>query len=728
MGIEYSPFTIDHSRFTIDVSRQKRQKLEIKRDILWRVYLSFIGIGVLSLMVLGRAFYIQQVQGDYWRGMSDSLHQKFVTLEAERGTIYSEDGQMLSTSIPYFDIYMDFGAEGLRDKNGKRFRENVDSLSYHLAALFAEKSAAVIKKELQLAYNQKNRYYLIHKGLSFDQYKMFREFPLVRMGRNRSGIIAEVKTKRLNPFGLLAKRTIGLARENAQNVGLERTYDTLLKGTSGHRLVRFIAGGAAVPVDGYQIDPTNGKDIITTIDVNIQDIAENALMKMMVESEAQHGTCIVMETKTGKIKAIANLGRTGEGVYDENLNYALQTTEPGSTIKLATLLAVLDGGYSKINDAVSVGSAGREFVGVRNITDAERSPKPVLTVRETFAHSSNVGMAKLALKAFGDKPDEFKQYLQKFHLDRKTGVGLVGEEAPLLPRWKRNREGLHAMLTMAFGYAIEVSPLQTLMLYNAVANNGRMMRPYLVNTIKSDGVAVQHYEPEVIDEAICKPATIAAARSSMEAVVTEGTGKPAFKDMPFAVAGKTGTAHVAGGNVKYYDGVYQASFVGYFPAEAPEYSCIVLVKTRPHAALHYGGQLAAPVFREVATKLYALYVQKKKAVPVQVPIDSSVHAFAGYAPDVATVLQGTGMRYHDSAGKAEWYRVVSADNRPVSKAVPVEKRKVPDTRNMTLRDALYLLENEGMKVKVKGRGKVMAQDIPAGSPVVKNQVITLVLN
>lgn len=702
--------------------------MEIKRDILWRVYLCFIGIVVLSLLVMGRAFYIQQVQGDYWRGMSDSLHQKFVNLEADRGTIYSEDGQMLSTSIPYFDIYMDFGAEGLRDKNGKRFRENVDSLAYHLSHLFEEKPEAVIKKELQLAYNQKNRYYLIRKGLSFDQYKEFRAFPLVRMGRNRSGIIAEVKTKRLNPFGLLAKRTIGLARENAQNVGLERTYDTLLKGTSGHRLMRFLSGGAAVPVEGYEIDPENGKDIITTLDVNIQDIAENALMKMMVQSESAHGTCIVMETSTGKIKAIANLGRTKEDVYDENLNYALQTTEPGSTIKLATLLAVLDGGYSHINDAVEVGSAGSAYVAVRTVTDAERSPKPVLTVREVFAHSSNVGMAKLAYKAFADNPDAFKQYLKKFHLDRKTGVGLIGEEAPQLPRWKRNKEGLHAMLTMAFGYAIEVSPLQTLMLYNAIANGGKMMRPYLVNTIKSDGISVRNFEPEVIDEAICKPATVAAARASMEAVVTEGTGKPVFKDMPFAVAGKTGTAHVAGGNVKYYDGVYQASFVGYFPADQPEYTCIVVIKTAPHAALHYGGQLAAPVFKEVATKLYALYVQKKKAVPVQVAIDSSVHAFAGYAPDITGVMKETGIRYTDSARNAEWNRVVSTDNRPVSKPVSVAKKQVPDARNMTLRDALYLLENEGLKVKIKGHGKVVAQDIAPGTPVTKNGTITLVLN
>ena len=695
---------------------------------MWRVYLSFIGIVLLSLVVLGRAFYIQRFQGEYWRSMSDSMHQKFQELDAERGTIYSEDGQMLSTSIPFFDIYMDFGAEGLRDKNGKRFKENIDSFSLALANFFGDKTASEYKKDLKLAYIEKNRYYLLKKALSFEQYKEFRQFPLVKLGRNKSGVIAEVKTKRLNPFGLLAKRTIGLARENAQNVGLERTYDTVLKGTTGKRLVRFIAGGAAVPVEGYEIDPENGKDVITTLDINMQDIAENALMKMMVQSEAQHGTCIVMETKTGKIKAIANLGRTAKGDYEENLNYALHTTEPGSTIKLATLLAVLDEGSSRVNDLVEVGTAGHQYVAVRNITDAERSPKAVLSVKEAFAHSSNVGMAKLAFKAFGSNPDKFKKYLHRYHLDKRTGVGLVGEEAPLLPKWKRNKEGLHAMLTMSFGYAIEVSPLHTLMLYNAVANEGKMMRPYLVSSIKSNGIVVKEILPEVVEEQIAKPEVIKAARQSMEAVVTEGTAKAVFTETPFPVAGKTGTAHVAGGDVKYYHGVYQASFAGYFPADKPEYSCVVVIKTRPHAAMHYGGQLAAPVFKEVATKVYAMYVQKKQLTPVQMPADSSYNYYTGFGADIRKVLEKMSLSYRDSSNKSKWTTVYNNPSKPIVKPASVGEKVIPDVRNMTLKDALYVLENLNVKVSVQGRGKVVAQDIVAGAPVRKNQTITLLLN
>lgn len=702
--------------------------MEIKSDILWRVYLSFIGVVLLSFVVLGRAFYIQRVQGHYWRSMSDSMHQKFVELDAERGTIYSEDGQMLSTSIPYFDIYVDFGADGLREKNGKRFKENIDSFSIAMSQFFGDKPAAVYKKELKLAYNEKDRYYPLKKALSFEQYKAFRTFPLVRLGRNKSGVIADIKTKRLNPFGMLARRTIGLSRDNAQNVGLERTYDSLLKGSTGKRLVRFLSGGAAVPVDGYEIDPENGKDINTTINIQMQDIVESALLKMLIQSESQYGSCIVMETKTGKIKAIANLGRDKNGNYAETLNYALQTNEPGSTIKLATLLAVLDHGSSKINDLVEVGSTGTEYVGVRNVNDAEPQPKPLETVKECFAHSSNVGMSKLAYKAFASEPDLYKNYLIKFHLDKRTGIDLLGEDAPVLPRLKRNKEGLHAMITASFGYAIEVSPLHTLMLYNAIANDGKMMKPYLVNSIKSNGITVKSFEPVVLEEELCKPAVVRAARECMDAVVSEGTAKDVFKDFPFPVAGKTGTAHVADGTLGYSDGVYQASFVGYFPSNQPEYTCIVVIKTKPHAVEHFGGKLAAPVFKEIAMRFYAQYVQGRNNQPVQVKADSSVYAWAGYTPDVKQVLGDLNVSHVDSSGNKGWSLVYNRNFKPVVKQESVAANTMPDLHNMTLKDAIYLLENMNLKVSVKGRGKVVAQDVLPGSPVSKNQTITVLLN
>ena len=702
--------------------------MEIKRDILWRVYLSFLGVVLLSFVVLGRAFYIQKIQGSYWRSLSDSMHQKFVELEPERGTIYSEDGQMLSASVPYFDIYIDFGADGLREKNGKRFKDNIDSFSLSLSNFMNDKTASEYKQELKEAYKEKDRYYPLAKALTFEQFKIFRTLPLVRLGRNKSGIITEVKSRRMNPFGLLARRTIGLSRDNAQNVGLERTYDSVLHGTKGKRLVRYISAGAAIPVDGYEIDPVNGKDVNTTINMQMQDIVESALMNKLIESQSEYGTSILMETATGKIRAIANLGLNKDGGYDEIFNYALQTTEPGSTIKLATLLAVLDNGSSKINDLVEVSPTGTEYVGVRSVTEAEPMPKPLLSVKECFAHSSNIGMSKVAYKAFADKPDVYRNYLHKFHLDQRTGIDLLGEGAPVLPKLKRNREGLHAMVTASFGYAIQVSPLQTLMLYNAIANNGKMMKPYLVNSIRDGVNPVKEFQPVVVDEQICSPRIVKDAKSCMEAVTTEGTAKEVFKDFPIPVAGKTGTAHVAGKNIGYDDGIYQASFVGYFPSNAPKYTCIVIIKTKPNAPIHFGGQLAAPVFKEIATRVHAMYVNETP-VPFNASIkDSTTMDFAGNANDLKNISNEIELRVHDSASVHGWAEISGTASDAKLKTKAVSKKQMPDVRNMTLKDALYLLESMHLKVVAKGKGRVVAQDLLPGEPINSNKQVTLILN
>ncbi|MEO6314455.1 MAG: penicillin-binding protein [Chitinophagaceae bacterium] len=710
--------------------------MEIKNDILWRVYLGFIGIVLLSICIFGRAIYIQQFQGNYWRSKSDSLHTRLMPMQAERGTIFSENGDMLSTSVPYFDIYIDFGADGLREKNGLRFKTYVDSLSTALAVFFADKKASAYKKELQAGYRKKDRYYELRKNLSFEQYKTLRSFPLVNQGRNKSGFIAEVKNKRLNPFGLLANRTIGLSRDYIngggklvnQNVGLERTYDTLLKGDKGQRLVRFISGGAFIPVEGSEIEPQNGKDIITTIDVNTQDITESALMKMMIENDADHGTCIVMETSTGKIKAMANLGRRPNGDYWEDYNYALRATEPGSTMKLATLLSVLSEGKASISDPIQVGSTGSDYVGVRTVTDAERQPKSVETIKECFAHSSNVGMSRIAYNTFAAQPDKFLSYLHKYHFDTRTGIDLIGEERPVLPKIKRNKEGLHAMVTMSFGYAIEVTPLQTLMLYNAIANNGKMVKPYLVNRIEDNGLVVKNFETEVLEEKIADEKVIVAAQECMLAVTKEGTGRPVFKDALYNAGGKTGTAHVAGKGVGYDDGVYQASFVGYFPFEKPQYSCIVVIKTKAHPEKHMGGQVAGPVFREIADKLYALKNTNPVVLSGGLKKDSTGFYYAGATTDVKHVLNTLAIGYVDSAGSQPWSSMYGNDGRAVVNTRVTAKNTVPNVKGLGLKDALYLLESMNMKVVSKGRGRVTAQSLNPGAAVNKNQSIKIELN
>jgi cell division protein FtsI (penicillin-binding protein 3) len=472
--------------------------MEVKRDILWRVYLSFLGIVVFGIVIIGRAVFIQQAQGPYWIAQAKEQQQRFVEIDAQRGTIFSEDGRMLSTSIPYFDVYIDFMAEGLREKEGRRFKDHLDSLSYGLSVLFRDKSSDAYRQELKNGYKKKTRYYLLKRNITFQQYKKLRSLPLVRQGKDKSGFIAEVKDKRLNPFGLLANRTIGLSREYIDsdgkikntNVGLENTYDSLLRGESGKRLMQRIAAGVFVPVDGSEIEPQNGKSIITTIDVNIQDIAENALLRVMTENECTNGTAIVMEVSTGKVKAIANLGRKPDGSYWENLNYAIQATEPGSTFKLATMLSLLEDNRIRLTDNVDL-EKGQWKVNGRTVYDSEYHGLNEVTVKEAFMHSSNVGMAKLIMANYVREPLQYINHLKKLHFDTRSGIDLVGENAPVIKTPKSRTWSATTLPWMSFGYEVLVSPLQTLMLYNAIANNGKMMKPYLVNAIQNDGVTVQ---------------------------------------------------------------------------------------------------------------------------------------------------------------------------------------------------------------------------------------------
>ena len=698
--------------------------MELRKDILWRVYLCFLGIVVLCLVVLGKTIYISQVEGSFWRAKADSIHQKYVDLSAERGTIYSEQGDMLSTSIPFFNIYIDFAADGLREKNGKRFKENIDSLSLCLSRLFRDRTPAGYKKELLQGFKDEDRYYSLQKNINFEQYKQLRAFPLVRQGRNKSGFITETSSRRLNPYGLLANRTIGLSRDNAQNVGLERTYDTLLKGENGRRLVRYIAAGAYIPVEGYEIDPENGKDIQTTIDVNMQDIAENALLAEMQSNEAEHGTCIVMEVATGKIRAMANLGRQTDGTYWEDLNYAIRASEPGSTFKLATLLSLLDDDDVKLSDMVDLES-GTWKIGTRTVHDSEKHREGSFTVQQAFEVSSNVGMAKLAYAHYMSNPDKFTDHLKKLRLDQVTGIDLAGETHPIVKTRKSRSWSASTLPWMAFGYEVLVSPLQTLTLYNAVANQGRMMRPYLVNAVQYAGGVEKQTQPVVQIEKICSDRTLAELKTCLEGVCRNpgGTAKTAMKGTFYPVAGKTGTALVANGSRGYADKIYQSSFAGYFPADHPKYSCIVVIKNKPFAKEYLGAKVAGPVFREVADKLMSLeqpdpaYASRGTD---QWSADSSAYFFAGTSAEMKSVLAGMNLNYTDSAA-GRLARMYPVNNQPVMQERSDDMKRVPDVKGMGLRDALYALEARNFQVTTKGSGKVKSQSIAAGSQVATNR-------
>lgn len=709
--------------------------MEVKKDILWRVYLGFLGTVVLGLLVIGKAVYIQRFQGTYWKSLSDSLHLEYRELDADRGTIFSEDGSMLSTSIPFFDIHVDFGADGLREKDGRRFKENLDSLSIGLSALFADASPALYKKELQRAYQNNDRYYFLQKKVSFEQYQKLRRLPLVRQGRNKSGFIIEDREKRLTPFGLLANRTIGLARDYRdssgkqvyKNVGLEKTYDSMLRGVSGKRLVRRISGGAYVPIEGSEIEPENGKDLVTTLDVNVQDIAETALMRMMIQNEALDGCAIVMDVQTGKIKGMANLGLMPDGSYFEVDNYALKTSEPGSTIKLVTLLSVLEDKHATISDLVEI-NGGEWMLNGRKIEDAERSPKNLLTVKEAFEHSSNVAMSKLAYYNYAKDPADFIKHYEDLRLTSKSGIDLNEEFRPMVKNPKRKDWHFQTLPSMGFGYEVMLNPMQLLMVYNAVANNGSLMKPYLVNRIEKDGKVLKEFEPTILNKKICSDETLQQLKECLEAVCTDGTAKLAFRDAAYRVAGKTGTAEVSDGKYKYSDGVFQSAFVGYFPAENPRYSCIVVIKNKPRALRHFGGDVAAPVFREIADKLYALSVNEQKPFLAKAGDDSASYSWRGYGKDLKYILDDMKMPFIDSASQGEWDYALARKQTRIVKDLNILRRRVPDVKGMGLKDALYLLENLDLQVAVKGRGKVARQSVAAGAPVSENKTIIIELD
>ncbi len=704
--------------------------MDVKRDILWRVYLSYILVVAVCILILGKAFYIQQVQGNYWRGLSDSLHQRIVEIPAARGTIYSEDGQMLSTNVPEFDITIDFRVEPLHEKNGKAFRENIDSLSICLSDLFKDQSAEKYKSSLTKAYESNEGNYELKKKLKYRQYLQLVKFPLFKLGRYKSGMIALERSVRLNPYENIGYRTIGLARDE-NKVGLEKSYDTVLSGRNGRQLVRAIAGGVTVPVQEgeFEIAPETGKDIVSTIDVFIQEVTEDALKKMMIKSDATSGVAMVMEVKTGKIKSIANLGKIGEGQYAENLNYALRATEPGSTFKLVTLLSALEDGKITLNSKLNLEGGVWSYAG-RTVKDAEVHGKHEATVLEAFEESSNVGMAKLALGSFNEHPQNYFKYLSRLRLDSISGIDLMGEGRPQVTRPESKFWANTTLPWMAFGYGIAVAPIQTLTLYNSIANNGIMMRPYLVNSIHEEGRVLKNKLPHAYSQPVCSPSTIKALHTALEGVCTNGTGKKLFAGSLYKVAGKTGTALVANGTKAYSESIFQSSFVGYFPAENPQYTIAVIIINHPHAANHFGASVAGPVFKDIADRLYSTYINNKLDTPPVFAIkDSTVFNYAVSKMSLQTIAKQLQIPYQDSSAiNTEWIQLKGAGKNAQATIQIISDSTMPNIAGMKLQDALWLCEQKGLLVKCIGRGKVVKQSINQGQYIQKGQLIQLELN
>lgn len=696
--------------------------LSIKQDIRFRVYLAFTGICVFGLAIVIKAAMIQFSEGPKLKALAKELHTRFDTLKADRGNIYNEEGVLLSSSIPEFDVHVDFSVI-----DSALFANRIDTLCLCLSDLFKDRSAEQFKDEFVHAYEEGNKYYLLGHKLKYYQYEALRTFPIFSKGKGLGGFIAEPKEKRETPYKGLAYRAIGIFRDS--NVtGLEATYNDELTGENGRRIVQKSTGGTWIPIEGSEVDPQNGHDIVTTLDMNIQDVAEHALLSILQKYECLYGTCIVMETHTGKIRTLVNLGRQPDGSYFEDFNYAMIPTEPGSTFKLVTLLSLLNDKKISVDDIVDAEGGAIRF-GNRTMYDSHLGLH-AMPIWEAYAESSNAAMAKLANQYYRDNPEKFIAHFKQLHLDKPTGIDLKGERRTVItkpgsPTWSGT-----SLPWLATGYGIQISPLHTCMVYNALANNGKMMKPYLVSSIKEYGKEVKRIMPTEIAQ-IGDSNTIAQLRKCTRAVITEGTGK-GIESPYYTMAGKTGTAQVADKGIRYTDGVYQGSFVGYLPFEDPQYTICVVIRTKPHSAAYYGGAIAAPVFRMVADKIFSENMGSWAG-----PLDSLAKTNSGRltssmatAKSYRILFNGINKKMPTVTEYLNQMMALSVDSARNIAMQPAKlyKNIMPDVKGMGLKDAVYMLETSGLQVQVLGKGRVQSQSVLPGTRVSKGQFIVLQLS
>ena len=696
--------------------------MDSRKPILTRVYLVYGFMFVISLAIIAKILYIQLVEGEMWKAKAEKLSMKYFNIEPNRGNIYDINGQMLATSVPLFEIRMDAASPNIPDSI---FVENVDSLAFYLSRYFKDKNKTEYKNMLVKARANKNRYLLIKRKVTFDQLKAVRTFPIFKLGKNSGGLITDVQSKRVYPYDHLGYRTLGWYREgNPNNVGIESAFNSEMQGMAGKRLYQRIPDGNWRPMNkSNEIEPVNGADILTTIDINIQDVAEEALLRQLEFNQADHGCAILMEVKTGEIRAIANLGRTKEGKYEELYNYAIgESSEPGSTFKLLSLLAAFEDGKAAPNDIVDVTGGITKF-GNRTMRDSHLGDG-VMTVQQAFEKSSNVGISKIIYKAYSSDPQAFVDRLHSFSMNKRVGLEIKGEGRPQILGTKDGLWSNSSLPWMSIGYEVALTPLQILTFYNAVANDGVMVKPHFVREVRKAGIPVKTFETEIINKRIASKEAIDMAQVMLEAVVDHGTGS-ALKNPIYKVAGKTGTAQVAQNKGGYNKTNYKGSFVGYFPADNPKYSCIVVINN-PTKGGYYGGAISAPVFREIADRIYATDPE------VGINWTDTTHTIrtnpllAGNSRDIYFLSQWLGYPLH-LRNTGEWLTQI-ADSTGVSYAsVAFDDETIPSVIGMGLRDAVYMLEKRGIKVQFSGVGLVKEQSLPAGSKIIPGTPVLLSL-
>jgi cell division protein FtsI (penicillin-binding protein 3) len=678
----------------------------IKHIMLRRLQLVFLGMVLLGGTILFRGTNLYYAEGESYRAKADSAYVHYRIIEAERGNIYAEDGSLLAASFPYFTVAIDPLASSEAD-----FRSSVDSLSIFLARHNGVRSSGDYRRQLIQARAAGKRYIRFDNRVSYPELQEMKHWPLFRLGQYKGGMIVEAFNLREKPYGVLAHRTIGYVTDEV-SVGIEGQYDELLKGQDGQQLVRKISGGYQLPLnDRHEIEPRNGRDIVTTLDISIQDVAEAALESSLVKHDAEYGSAVVMEVATGKIVAMANLTRLEEGVYFEKFNYAIgDRTEPGSTFKLASMLALFEDDLCGLDELVDLERGRCTYHGVPMVDSEGKHDLTEVTLARAFWRSSNVGISKLINRYYRDKPEKFVDKLKQFHLNEVTGVRISGEEPPIMPTNPSDRNNWSGITLpwLSIGYELQISPLQTLTFYNAVANGGKMMQPYLVSDIQEHGKTIEHFDPVVLDQHIASPKSIAMVQELLRMVVDSGTARK-LRSPYYQVAGKTGTTVINNERVSYRENIYQASFAGYFPADEPRYSCVVVISA-PRRNGYYGADVAGPVFKAIADRVYASHLGGHDPVNGQ---DKPRYAPAakGYEPDLREVYNDMGWPIEWSES-SEWVAMKSTPLEYGSQAVcnplDVFESNLPDVRGMGLRDALFLLENKGWQVTFSGMGKVRA--------------------
>jgi len=696
--------------------------VNIKKSILIRVRVAFLFVMAFAIAVVVKTGHIQTVEGKKWAEMGEKISFDYKTVKATRGNIYSDNGSLLATSLPFYKVAFDATLP-----KEEVFKEGLDSLSYLLSRFYNDKSATDYKRMLQDARASEKQYIILNrKQIDYQDKKNMSEWPIFREGRLGGGLIFEKVDIRYRPFSNLSKRTIGFVNENEKGAGIEFSFNDQLNGQDGYAYYQKLAGGIWKPIfDANNVKAVDGFDIQTTLDINLQDVAETALHKAMMQHNADDGLVMVMEVATGEVKAISNLSSDGNGNFYEKFNFAAAGSfEPGSTFKLVTMIALLEDSEVELADSVDTGKG--EFTFYKSVVrDHEEGGLGKITVRQAFEHSSNVAMAKLVDKNFGKRPQKFIDHVDHLKLNKPLNIQIAGEP---LPKFKRPGEKGWSGISlpwMAYGYGIENTPLHTLTLYNAVANDGKMIKPVFVTEIRKADDVEESFETETIVGKICSDKTLKKLKIMLEGVVQDGTAKN-IKDSHYRIAGKTGTAQILE-NGKYTK-KYITSFVGYFPAHAPKYSAMVLIKN-PRGWYQYGSNVAAPVFKEIADNIFSrdidLHLAEEKPKFTEAGVFPVIRA--GNREELTMLCNDLGVSNHTQTDE-EWVRASKNGNAVDWKKSIIGKGLVPDVAGMTFRDAIFLLEKEGLKVFYEGKGRVASQSLTPGTRISKGSRIFIRLN